>query len=182
VFTAQVPLATWNFELIYRVLNSFNVAFFAHPMVTTIAREMEHPTRFRLLGSTYLANVLCGICVFLIPAFGCMTMSEADDAAHIFHSLDPKAPEVIIGMFAVIVCMFCSNCLWTFFGAKTLVDTIYRPAQNHRLSVVAAAVVMASLSICVNFWGDSGVELFYTLGIMAFSIVVGTARHGRFSA
>jgi hypothetical protein len=60
----EIPIVTWDFALDYGVFDSCDVAFFAHPMVSAIAKGMVRPTRNRILASTWAANILVGICVF----------------------------------------------------------------------------------------------------------------------
>jgi amino acid permease len=164
-------LATWDFYLDYGVFSSFNVAFFAHPVVSAIAKEMERPTRNRILASTWIANILCGICVYLIPAFGYLAVEPLDDGENIYHSLDPTAIEVIIGELAVIVNLLCSNLLFTFYGAKTAVAQILPVAEYRIVPAGVAGIASCACSICVNFMGDFGVDLFYGIGAVAFSII-----------
>jgi hypothetical protein len=167
----EIPLATWEFYLDYGILSSFNVAFFAHPFVAPIAKEMERPTRNRILATTWIANLLWCVCLYLIPAFGYLAVEPPDDGENIYHSLDPTAKEVIIGEAAVIVNMVCSSLVFTFFLAKTIIELIMPIAVNRGIPVGVAAIGASALSICVNFWGDFGAELFLGIGEVAFAII-----------
>jgi hypothetical protein len=171
VFDNQVPLATWDFSLIHGVLNSFNVAFFAHPFVATVARAMERPTHARILGMTYLANVLCGICVYLIPAFGYLTMAEIEDGDNVFHYLDQTAPEVIVGQFAVVVSMVCSTALFSFFTVKTIVELFVPQARDIRVPMAFTILGIGAMSISVNFTGDMAISIVYAVGAIGFSLL-----------
>jgi hypothetical protein len=167
----QIPLTYWDFSMDYNVLSSFNIAFFAHPMVAPVAREMERPTRSRVLAATWVANVLCGICVFLIPTFGYMSMAPIEDGENVFHYLDPVAPEAIVGAGAVIVNMICSNALFTFFMAKSVAGQILPGAENQGVPVAVAAFATSALALCVNSLGDTLLDWFYGVGSVAFSVL-----------
>jgi hypothetical protein len=78
---------------------------------------------------------------------------------------------VIIGKFAVIVNMVCSNALFTYYLAKTVAGMILPIAEYDRGAIVMSAVASCTVSISINFIGDFGVELFYAISCISFSIV-----------
>jgi hypothetical protein len=169
--TPEIPLAVWDFALDFSSLSAFNVAFFAHSMVIESAREMENATRKRILSATYIANILCGICVYLIPAFGYLTFAEVEDGENVFHYLDPAAPEVIVGKFAVLVNMCCSDMVFQFFLAKTIAGFITRNAENSHVALTIAGLIAGMVAIWVNFFDELATTIFFGIGLNAFSIL-----------
>jgi hypothetical protein len=169
--SAEIPIAEWDFLLVYGSLSAFNIAFFAHPVIPDVASELHHATRFRVLSAIWVANILCGICVYLIPAFGYLTMAEVEDGESVFHYLNPNAPEVIVGKLAVISNSICSNCLYQYFLAKTVASEIHSSAVDHRIVLGVTGLVFGALSIWVNFWEDLGIAIFYGVACVSFSIL-----------
>jgi hypothetical protein len=167
----EIPLAKWDFMLNYGSLSAFNIAFFAHPAVPDVAREMHRPTRTRILGSIWLANILCGAAVYLIPAIGYLTMAEVEDGENVFHYLDPDCPEVLIGKIAVILNSVCSNVIFQFFLARTIVAEIHPSGTSNRATLGLTGLIAGAFAIWVNFWEDLGIAIFYGVSLVSFSIV-----------
>jgi hypothetical protein len=170
-FRPQIPLANWDFSLVYGSLSGFNIAFFAHPMVVEAARDMASPTRRRILSATWFANILCGICVYLIPAFGFLALADVEDGENVFHYLNPSAPEVIVGKFAVIVNMACSDMLFQFFLAKSVAGSIWPAAEHSREALALAGLVAGAVAIAVNFLDEFSSTLFFGVAVNSFSLL-----------
>jgi hypothetical protein len=155
----------------YGILSALNVAFFAHPVVAMVAKEMKRPTRNRVLASTWIANILCAIVLYLIPALGYLTGQLVDDGENVFHYLDPWAVEVIAGQIAVMISMFCSEFFFAYLMGRCVAGQIYTPAENHGIPVGVSAFAMSALALCINFLGDQGLGLFYGIALISFSVV-----------
>jgi hypothetical protein len=107
----------------------------------------------------------------LIPVFGFLTHEPASEWDNIFHYLQPLELEVIIGKVAVLVSMICSELLYTFLMAKTLVCQILPRAEDDKIPVGITACAPSALALCINFLGEFALEVFSGVASISFSII-----------
>jgi hypothetical protein len=164
----ELPLITSAFSLWSKIIQSLNIAFFSHPFVATIARDMERPTRTRTVALPYIANSLCAVVTFAVPLVGYLSGVECPLDDMIFLYLDPTAPEVTIGKIALLVVSLMSSAFFTWDLARMMSNIIVPGSDESRYTVSLAGLGIMCAYIAINMLSDLPRRLFFALGNVGF--------------
>jgi hypothetical protein len=172
-FTAssQVVYFSNEFDIIWEIIDDLSLAFFAHPFINPIAREMINPTRTRIFEVTWWMNVASAVVSYFVPMIGYLFFLDIADQENIFSHLDP-APEVLIGSAAVWIVAVCSTMLYTFFVSQTVVQAIAgRPWDFYPVPNVIAGLAVCLFCVGINLMDDVWNITIYQLGSIAFNLL-----------
>jgi hypothetical protein len=168
---ASLPVITGDFDLWLASFQSFNSAFFAHPFVAAIVRDMDHPTRTRTVGVTYLSNVICAVVTFVVALVGALSGTDCPANDLIFLYFDPHAPEVTIGKFAVLIVSLMSSAFFTWHLARIIANFAVKGGEYSKFTVVMAGSGVMCTYIAINMLGDVPRYIIFALGNIGFSVL-----------
>jgi hypothetical protein len=140
-------------------------------MIPLLAGEMVNPTRSRVKKMVFGTLVFVGLFSYVVPCLGYLLFIDDEVVSCFFIYLEPEgAPEVIVGMICMVVIAVCSNMFSAFISCNAIlsifkVDINEEGVSLPRLFVTGMAVL---ISICFNFAGDLGFEVFYEVSTFAF--------------
>jgi hypothetical protein len=170
--SSQVVYFSSEFDSIWEIIDDLSLAFFAHPFISPVAREMVNPTRTRIFLMTWWMNGASAIVSCFVPMIGYLFFTGIPDEENIFSYLNPVAPEVLIGKIAVWIISVCSTMLYTFFVSQTIVQAIAgRSSGSFRLSNLMTGLAVCLFSVCMNLFDDVWNLALYQLGSIAFNIL-----------
>jgi hypothetical protein len=168
----EIVLFKSDFSLITEVVDALSCAFFAHPFVAPITREMVRPTRDRVLQVTWYVNFLSAFVSYGIPLIGYLFFTDIEAEENIYAYLDGEAPEVTMGKIGVLVLSIASTIFYTFFIAQGLVQAITTaPSGSDKVPLFMAGLTVTLFSICINMMDDSWTLTLYAMGAIAFNLL-----------
>jgi len=167
----EIKLFNPTFSYVSQVFGNFNTAFFAHPYVGVIARELSNATRGRVLRLTWIVNIICAVFTYSVAFVSYLFFSGVEDGENIFYSLDPDAPEVSVGKIAVLVVSLCSTSLFTFFLSKRIAAFIDPYGEHHQATVGVTSVSLTLLCCAIDMMDDFGQALIFEVGSISFSVL-----------
>jgi hypothetical protein len=161
-----------DFSLIAEVFEMLSCAFFAHPFVAPISRQMLRPTRDRILKLTWFVNILCGIVSYGVPLIGFLFFTDIEAEENIYLYLDGQAPEVIMGKISMLVLSIASTMYYTFFIAQVIVQAITAgPVRSDKIPLFVTGLAVTLTSICINLTDETWTLALYAIGSIAFNII-----------
>jgi hypothetical protein len=167
----ELPVVTGSFDKWLDSFQSFNSAFFAHPFVAAIVRDMDRPTRTRTVGVTYLSNVICAIVTFMVALIGAMSGTDCPANDMIFIFLNPQAPEVTIGKFAVLIVSLMSSAFFTWHLARIIANLVVKGGEFSTFTVVMSGTGVMCAYTAINMLGELPRYIIFALGNIGFSVL-----------
>jgi hypothetical protein len=167
----EVEWVKWDLSADYRILTDFNVAFFAHPFVPIIAREMAGPSRQRTMSMTWVAFLLTAVFVFSVPCVGFLLGSDVEYMENVFYYLNPTDAEVVLGKVAVLIISLCSTAFFQYYIAGIVGKMIHPSVASFGWAAFWGSVILTLPVICLNFMQYQWSSLVYDLGSMCFSVL-----------
>jgi hypothetical protein len=132
-------------------LGNYNTAFFIHPFIAPIICEMEMPTISRYYQVTWVTTIITGILNFGTGLCSHLLFRDVASYDPIFAYLDPKRPEVIIGIVAMYVISVCSTAFYTYYLAGIIASLILKEAEGQTRPVFVSGIVVILTYIAFNF-------------------------------
>jgi hypothetical protein len=167
----ELPLFPSDFGISLDLFRSINTAFFSHPFVSSIARDMERPTRTRTVALPYIANAICAVVTFAVPLVGYLSGANCPLDDMIFLYFDASAPEVTIGKIALLILSLMSSAFFTWELARRIANLIVPGSDESRYTVLLAGFGIMCTYIALNMLTGLPRELFFALGNIGNSLL-----------
>jgi hypothetical protein len=170
--TSRIVYFNWDFDIICEAMNAFSVAFFAEPFLAPACRYIANPTRDRVLGVAWAANIISAVISYFIPFAGYLFLTDVEDEDYIFNHLDQGPPEVLVGWLAFFVLSMSCTAYYAWFISQNIVEAIAgRRWATHRIPVFTTGIAIVFMSIGVSMMDDMWSQTLYTLGGFAFDLL-----------
>jgi hypothetical protein len=155
-----------------RIIDDFSVAFFVHPFVNPVARTMVSATLTCIFNLTWCVNIASAIVSCFVPMIGDLFFADVPYEGNISSSLNPAAPEVIIGKIPLWIIAVCSTVMYAVFVGQTVVQAITAKSwDSYPVSNVLSRVAACLFSGWMNLLGDIWNLIFSQLGSSAFDLL-----------
>jgi hypothetical protein len=169
--SSRIVWVKWDLSADYRILTDFNTAFFAHPFVPIIAKEMVNPSRPRTMSMTWVAFLVTAIFVFGVPFVGYLLFSNVDFQENIFFYLNPNDVEVVMGKVAALIISICSTAFFQYHIAGIVGKIILPSVPSVGFSAFMASIAMTLPVMCINIMGRKWGLFLYDLGSICFAVL-----------
>ncbi|OHS93394.1 Transmembrane amino acid transporter protein [Tritrichomonas foetus] len=134
----------------FTCISILNNALFYQPVLATLIKDLDNPTRKRTMKLTWLTSII-SVSFHFIGGFFSYICSPINNGDISLIFLNPKAPEIIAGKILVYMISLFSNIFFTNFISHQLAKLIDPVAIDSTIPVVFSGIVILLLSIGLNF-------------------------------
>ena len=169
----QLTWFTGDRQKLFDCISKFNTAFFAHPFMPYILKDLKNPTFKRCLGATWWTNIISTILHFVMGLVGylCFIPDLTGDDNIFYFMPGVKDPEVVIGKVACYIVSILSNAYYVYFLACQVSSIILEETEIRVSANVLSGLVVITFSIAMNMVDEYVIVVADNVGNIAFLIL-----------
>jgi hypothetical protein len=143
--------------------SNYTGAFFLHPFLALILRDLHCPTVSRCMNVAWVANFICLLANYGAGLLGYLLFTDAEAYENIFNYLDYHHPEILIGTIAAYVITVCTTCFFSSYLTTVILELIVEHGEESHVARLMAALTQATCCMMATFAGDKLYEVMYLL-------------------
>jgi hypothetical protein len=141
---------------------NYNVAFFLHPFLSLVLKDMEVPSTSRCMRAAWVSNTLC----YLINSLGggigyLMFAAEVPFDENIFNFLPLENPEILLGNIASYFIAVFSTAYYSIYIARIFCTLVLGGDTRNRVSLLAATLLPVTADVFSTFAGDTFIDMMF---------------------
>ena len=162
-----------NVEQLFDCLAKFNTAFFSHPFVSFILKDLKNPTMRRCVGVTWWTNFISAILHYVMGLVGYLLfIPDLNGDDNIFYFMTtPREPEVIIGKIACYIVSILSNAYYVHFLAWQVSSIILVDTERRISANLLSGLVVITFAIAMNMVSDVAIVIADYIGNITFMVL-----------